>query len=691
MLEKLEDPRFTSISKPSKHALDLLERVLEANPAPVVCEVGIGIGATSVEMCRLLDNRGVIHFFDFQEKLDELKADLDAAGFYNTAWTGNSRRTFDSYSWTLARMLRECRTLQVDGLFDFVFLDGAHSFHHDAPAALALKDLLKPGGYLLFDDYDWTFKISPTMNPDVNPAILEQYSDDQIAVPHVRTICEVFFDGDPRWEKVDIGYGSLEHRRAYRKLAAGEAPVARPAAPAPAPQAPATPAPAATPPAMTDDGPAGAPAAAASKPQSSAKHAPDTVPARDTATEAAGPVLMFGTFDVQTFGDLLFPIIARDRLSERGLSITAVAPLGGGGGWTDTVSSISFEDAPSVARSASAILIGGGNIVHFGPANLADYRAGSLFDRAYPTLWLGASLLGAVHNKQVLWNAPGVPRALAGPDQVRMARTALQAADYVSLRDPESVANLGEAAADVDIAVVPDTAASIAAVWPKKVLAGACRDLLDRKGAPPDARYLVIHPKQRAFDEPPEALAARIEAFSAAHGLVPMLIAISPCHDDQVAVRRLSRAMRAGHIAVDDPRGLTELAAAIANASLYVGASLHGFIVASSYGVPGVLVARPLLPKFGGFLGHTERPDDLVENWPPAFDRAAAALDEGPGDRVPAAVHEALDAHWDRIASVIAAGPSSNPGRTRLLRRYVQAGLTKRGWDWVMAPAIEAG
>lgn len=218
MLEKLSDPANVHISKPSEHALKLIEALLEREPQPVLCEVGVGIGATSVAICRMLANRGTYHLFDYSSRLDDLKPDLDGLGFTNVVYHGNTRRKLDSYNWALAQMLLERRAAGgAVELFDFIFLDGAHAFHHDAPATLLLKDLLKPGGVILFDDYDWSFAISPTMNPTVFPAIREIYSDDQIQTPHVRLICDLFMDHDPDYRKVNIGYGSHEHRRAYRK------------------------------------------------------------------------------------------------------------------------------------------------------------------------------------------------------------------------------------------------------------------------------------------------------------------------------------------------------------------------------------------------------------------------------------------------------------------------------------------
>ncbi|GAB5377988.1 MAG: hypothetical protein AcusKO_44500 [Acuticoccus sp.] len=208
-----------NLSRPSADAVALIKRAMARADHPVIAEIGIGYGATSIETCRLLANRGRLYLFDYEDKLSGLQDRLDTLGFFNVIYHGNSRKLFDSYNWNLANLLR--RRLRAGGdpaLFDFVYLDGAHSFHHDAPAAMIVKDLMKPGGEILFDDYDWSFATSRTMNPDIYPAIRDQYSDEQIDEPHVALLCELFFDADPAFQQIDIGYSLKEHRRAYRKI-----------------------------------------------------------------------------------------------------------------------------------------------------------------------------------------------------------------------------------------------------------------------------------------------------------------------------------------------------------------------------------------------------------------------------------------------------------------------------------------
>jgi predicted O-methyltransferase YrrM len=69
-----------------------------------------------------------------------------------------------TYTWELANLIER---QSVDGrcapLFDFCFVDGAHSWQVDGLAFFLVEKLLKPGGWMLFDDLDWTFATSPTL------------------------------------------------------------------------------------------------------------------------------------------------------------------------------------------------------------------------------------------------------------------------------------------------------------------------------------------------------------------------------------------------------------------------------------------------------------------------------------------------------------------------------------------------
>ena len=114
------------------------------------------------------------------------------------------------------------------------------------------------------------------------------------------------------------------------------------------------------------------------------------------------------------------------------------------------------------------------------------------------------------------------------------------------------------------------------------------------------------------------------------------------------------------HLLLDEAESLREITAALAHSRFYLGASLHGYVVSTAYGVPGVLVGRPAYHKFSGFLAHTGREGDLAGSWPQAF---AIAETFGPDTdpRPPAAAHEALDTHWQAIVAAFEAGAKKDP------------------------------
>jgi predicted O-methyltransferase YrrM len=217
MLEKIGDPNHFTVNKPQQHAIDVLRRVLEVTPAPNIAEIGIGVGATTLELCKLLNHQGRIFLFDFQEKLDELAVDLTKLGYTNFVMLGNESKPYDGYAWSLAKLLLRARKEHPGGLFDYVYLDGAHLFHHDAASVVILKELLKPGGILLLDDYHWMIATSPTMRPDLRPQVVNEFSDEQINTPHVKLICDLFLDSDAGFDRVELGYQEKERKRAYRK------------------------------------------------------------------------------------------------------------------------------------------------------------------------------------------------------------------------------------------------------------------------------------------------------------------------------------------------------------------------------------------------------------------------------------------------------------------------------------------
>lgn len=395
-------------------------------------------------------------------------------------------------------------------------------------------------------------------------------------------------------------------------------------------------------------------------------------------------VLVSGMFDLDNYGDLLFPLVARHRLEPHGYRVQAVAPSARRAALEDAPTPIDIGQMLMGQEPIAGILVGGGYVIHASSLEFMDvYETDGTAAWCGLGLWLGATLAAALRDVPIAWNAPGVPHPFAGRQRPLIA-AALRAASYLSLRDHGS-ARLLAAPAEAALSIVPDPIADIAALWSKDSLRATYQNLLLRKGLPADARLLAIHVRNRSMRGlEPVQLGAMLRDFAAAQRLVPMLVAVGRSHDDPGTARRLAPHMGDPLLLLDDPLSLREITSVLAHSALYVGASLHGYIVGSAYDTPGVLVARPAYQKFSGFLDHTGRAEDLARDWPEALQIAARGPGTTPRRRLPAAVGAALDAHWQSLRAALCAPAKQREARRDFALELLRLGLRTEGPAWAL-------
>lgn len=111
---------------------------------------------------------------------------------------GNTHKTLDCYNWSLMKLLQQ----HDQPIFDYVFLDGAHTWNVDALTFFLADRLLKTGGHLDFDDYDWSIGSSPSLNPKVYPRTRKLYTEEQIAERQVKLIVDLLVKTNPRYVEV---------------------------------------------------------------------------------------------------------------------------------------------------------------------------------------------------------------------------------------------------------------------------------------------------------------------------------------------------------------------------------------------------------------------------------------------------------------------------------------------------------
>jgi methyltransferase family protein len=163
-----------------------------------IAEIGVFEGYTSLEFVRFLDGRGELHLFDFEDRVNAVVRRLNDQGFSNVRGFGCSHKLLDSYNWPLAALISE----HTEPIYDYVFIDGAHTWAIDALAFFLVDRLLQPGGYVDFDDYDWSLRDSPSLNPEAFPLTKQLYSTDQIDACQIKMIVDLIVRRDRRYREV---------------------------------------------------------------------------------------------------------------------------------------------------------------------------------------------------------------------------------------------------------------------------------------------------------------------------------------------------------------------------------------------------------------------------------------------------------------------------------------------------------
>ena len=116
---------------------------------------------------------------------------------------------YESYNWRLMNFIEQ----NEEPIFDFCYLDGAHDWNVDGFAFLLVDKLLKPGGWIIFDDMDWSFGSSPTMSKIPR---VQNMPDDVKNTPHVAKVFDLLVRKNPNYdnfEVTDFGWGIAQKIR----------------------------------------------------------------------------------------------------------------------------------------------------------------------------------------------------------------------------------------------------------------------------------------------------------------------------------------------------------------------------------------------------------------------------------------------------------------------------------------------
>lgn len=367
----------------------------------------------------------------------------------------------------------------------------------------------------------------------------------------------------------------------------------------------------------------------------------------------------FGTFDVDNYGDLLFPHIARYRLVEH--DWIHISPTNSKTSFTDSLPVLSYRQ--SLKEKFDAVIIGGGNIIHIGNTSLVNYT--NIAEFAYPYLWIGAANLANKQKIPLVFNAPGIMSTYKGIIEKELFKIVFSYASYLNFRDNES-ANIASSLVNKNIDVVPDSAFDIAEMWPIHDIS--------------NGNYIVVNLNQR-YHEPVKLTAQYLEKIRDRLNQPLKLIIIGACHGDLEFASLVQNEIKEKPELVPTT-SIKDLALLIANSSFFLGSSLHGFITALSYGTPALLVLKNKpIRKFEGVTQLLNLSEDTIcHSWEEAIEKLSSPVLLT--EIIRNEIKNKLNSHWRKIAECIMLGRDASkhylilPHWETLLkmnRKYIQA------------------
>lgn len=363
-------------------------------------------------------------------------------------------------------------------------------------------------------------------------------------------------------------------------------------------------------------------------------------------TERNWQVGIVGTFDVENYGDLLFPLLAEAELRDR-LGAVTLHPFSYGAktpaDWPYAVTSV--DDLPRAVENLDALLIGGGFLIRF-DKRIADGYGPPSPAIHHPTgYWLTPALMALARGIPVAWNAPGMHCNDIPPWAEALLELALGESSYIAVRDVPTRDALSLFVPRTRIHVMPDTAFGLARLLPAtespamqrvRALAGLTKP------------YIVVQPIRWRDDGFPELLEQHQERFADYQLLA---LPMGPVLGDDVAVLGEAQPRFVTLPFWPEPLLLAEL---ISHASAVIGYSYHLAITALAAGVPVFTSVDLDAGKF------TALRDFETLHRLSSIEAGADLFFSRLGKREPEAAVQAtlppLARHWDRIAEAVRGG-----------------------------------
>lgn len=116
-------------------------------------------------------------------------------------------REQSGYNWFLQKKIAaqsENASKICEPLYDLCIIDGPKNWTIDSSAFFLVDKLLKPNGWIIFDDYDWSYAKADKKRGSTDGITHRELAEDELAIPHVKQIFELLVMQHPDYDNFRI-------------------------------------------------------------------------------------------------------------------------------------------------------------------------------------------------------------------------------------------------------------------------------------------------------------------------------------------------------------------------------------------------------------------------------------------------------------------------------------------------------
>lgn len=202
------DKQFADLRYMRRPKAEFMRDFIAKHSVKDVLEIGFYHGKSSAYFAAILEDRGEGHLTTIDVKgsmalSPNIVSVLEAAKLSHRVTPVFASR---SYTWELAKMIGS----SPRPMFDLCYFDGGHTWDNTGYGFTLVDMVLRPGGWIIFDDMNWTIDDSIRKGDEGRLARYSAYSDDEKSDKAVRRVFNTLvphFGYVNRYEAKQHGWG----------------------------------------------------------------------------------------------------------------------------------------------------------------------------------------------------------------------------------------------------------------------------------------------------------------------------------------------------------------------------------------------------------------------------------------------------------------------------------------------------